>query len=653
MKKFRINKFLSLKLEDSKTNIYVEGKLFQQCKFLLLNIPKETVRDYDTINSIDEAQETLNSSLEHNSIHRYSIRPEVEFWGHCSNLEAWYENNYDTRLLHSNLAFPLLKKLTEVGDDLARKVFKEEIALRIADGYRPVINYLLDQGYLDFLNNEEVQTLFQSNSYLAFRIFIKKGQDLRALMMLEELLKEKIDSRHAWNYFREFFTDNDTIKKAVKSIRKLLIDHPRSGIGWNLLAEAFIKLERHEEAIDALEKALALDKKNLELLHKIGGLYKKIKKYPEALDYYKRAIKIEPYKSQCWNDLGLIHRKLENYEKAAAAYKKALEANGESASTWSYYALSLSALEKYEAAMDAIKKALALNNNDFEIWHNLFSQINNPNYTQFLIQALKDLSQNLNKSFIRRLFYFLIHHYKNQPHANYTQILNALNKEFHNLNFGYIIHKNIIHIAADYQLYLYGRNIREIKELKGLEQLENLKILNLQLNQISKINKLSKLKNLYDLDLSFNHIEKIENIEGLSNLKKLSFNFNSIPKIEGLQDLKKLERLELHNNKIKTIEGLDALTNLKFLDLRNNEIEEISHLDRLKNLEVLYLGGNQIKKVYGLEHLKSLKILDLSNNPIEYFPEDFTFFAQSLNQIYLSNVNLDEIPKNIRNKIKK
>ena len=35
---FKINKYITLKLENCKTNIYVEGELFNQCKFLLLNI---------------------------------------------------------------------------------------------------------------------------------------------------------------------------------------------------------------------------------------------------------------------------------------------------------------------------------------------------------------------------------------------------------------------------------------------------------------------------------------------------------------------------------------------------------------------------------------------------------------------------------------
>ena len=73
---------------------------------MLLNIETTRFKDYDSIQSIDEAAEYLNRTLERGY---RKIDPETEFWGHCSNLEAWAENNYDTRFLHRNLAFPLLK----------------------------------------------------------------------------------------------------------------------------------------------------------------------------------------------------------------------------------------------------------------------------------------------------------------------------------------------------------------------------------------------------------------------------------------------------------------------------------------------------------------------------------------------------------------
>ncbi|MFX0012812.1 MAG: hypothetical protein ACFE9R_21045 [Candidatus Hermodarchaeota archaeon] len=113
MDEFKINQYLTLKLEGNRTNIYVNEELFQQCKFLLLEIPIEKISSFDEIESIDEASEKLDRSLEQPREGSPRIPPETEFWGHCSNMQVWAENDYDTRLLHSNLAFPLLEKLNK------------------------------------------------------------------------------------------------------------------------------------------------------------------------------------------------------------------------------------------------------------------------------------------------------------------------------------------------------------------------------------------------------------------------------------------------------------------------------------------------------------------------------------------------------------
>lgn len=158
-KTYKINDFITLELENNKTHIYVKGKDFIQCKYLLLNIPVDKITEYDNINSIDEASEILDKSLEYKSIVEFKISPKTEFWGHCSNIQAWAENGYDTRVLHRNLAFPLLRKLTEVGDPHAKRAFKEEIALRFENGNLTVQNYLIEEGYLSFLDKEELRSL--------------------------------------------------------------------------------------------------------------------------------------------------------------------------------------------------------------------------------------------------------------------------------------------------------------------------------------------------------------------------------------------------------------------------------------------------------------------------------------------------------------
>ncbi|MHA2119902.1 MAG: leucine-rich repeat domain-containing protein [Promethearchaeota archaeon] len=155
-KEFKINQYIKLKLENDRTNIYVKNRMFRQCMYLLLKIPASKVEDYEEIDSIDEAAEKLDRTMERN---HNIISPEEEFMGHSSNLQVWAESGYDTRILHRNIAFPLLKRLTEVGDPTAKQVFKEEIALRLSSGHPTVINYLIQNGYLKYLNVEEFESI--------------------------------------------------------------------------------------------------------------------------------------------------------------------------------------------------------------------------------------------------------------------------------------------------------------------------------------------------------------------------------------------------------------------------------------------------------------------------------------------------------------
>ena len=158
---FIINEYLSLKLEWGKTNIYVKGKLFRQCKYLAFNIPIGKIEEYDSIQSIDEMEQKDRSE----GFHNLQISSEQEFWGHCSNLQAWVENGYNTRLLHRNLAFPLLRELARVGDPNARRIYKEEILSRVDEGNENVIKYLKLEGYLSIFSKEDIESKSNMSKY--------------------------------------------------------------------------------------------------------------------------------------------------------------------------------------------------------------------------------------------------------------------------------------------------------------------------------------------------------------------------------------------------------------------------------------------------------------------------------------------------------
>ncbi|TFG20492.1 MAG: hypothetical protein EU529_14810 [Promethearchaeota archaeon] len=156
MLEYKIDDYITLRLVNKKTVIYIKGERFMQCKYLLLINPHEQEKQRE-IDSIDEAADELSSELE-NGLKPIDlgITPKQEFWGHCSNIQAWVENNYDTRLLHRSLSFFLLMKIAEKGDERAKIFFKEEIAKRLSSGNKNVISFLIEESLISYLDHEEI-----------------------------------------------------------------------------------------------------------------------------------------------------------------------------------------------------------------------------------------------------------------------------------------------------------------------------------------------------------------------------------------------------------------------------------------------------------------------------------------------------------------
>lgn len=290
MREFRINSFLSLKLEFDETIIYVNGKRFDQCKFLLVNIPVESVSTFDEIDSIDEIGEGLDNILEAGEESEIQIPPEVEFWAHCSNLQIWYEHDYDSRLLHRNLAFPLLKRLSDVGDLIAKRVFREEIAKRLNSGFPAVVNYLIEEKYIDYLNREEllynllvheeaqVVRELENISEIKFEILYDFEEYKRNSIVIREKKVVRLDMyKIPFRQFPEIITQLRFLRHLF--LRKMELKVISEDIGkiesleW--LDFSYNKIERLPESIGSLQnlKELNLEKNELDKLPRsIGNL---------------------------------------------------------------------------------------------------------------------------------------------------------------------------------------------------------------------------------------------------------------------------------------------------------------------------------------------------------------------------------------------
>lgn len=220
-----------------------------------MNVPLSEVHDYE---SIDQASDFYNKQLEHKITPQdVGLTPEEEFKGHCSNLQVWVENNYDTCLLHRNLAFPLLTKLSKVGDPIAQDVLAQEIIERFKSGSTTVQLYLIINYYLRLLKTEAVEDLLP---------YIVDKRVLACLGVYFELEKDLISEIKVLNLL---------VKMDLINYEYLMV-----------LANRYIKIKDIRMAILVMRKILMLYKNDEKALFFLAHLYmfeKKINKSKKTL----------------------------------------------------------------------------------------------------------------------------------------------------------------------------------------------------------------------------------------------------------------------------------------------------------------------------------------------------------------------------------
>ena len=316
-KEFRVNDSITLKLENGKTNLYVGENEFIQCKYLFLIDPTNK-KEQLYIDSIDEAEEILSSKLERNITPKMlGLSPEEEFWGHCSNLQVWSEHDYDTRLLHSNIAFPLLKALVGLGDPRAVKMYKNELAQRYVSGSQKVRREILGTEYIYSLTDEELISLydetkntmecfdlyeriienFDNNWYESsesgkkkFRDFVLKGFNDGSRELKEYLLKKHVLVSQNYDSDDVLFSDEELLDLYKKVIIKadfdnllLLIEeteemfHPY--VGLNIENNKIVGIGLSSPYIPFLPECI----KNFKNLNYLGFGNGKIKELPNEI----------------------------------------------------------------------------------------------------------------------------------------------------------------------------------------------------------------------------------------------------------------------------------------------------------------------------------------------------------------------------------
>jgi len=557
-----VNEYIEVRLYDKDTIIFVGGSPFRQCKYLLLPIPVDELDRFAHVESIDEAAELLDKSQEHEETKEIDIPPEAEFWGHCSNLQAWVEHDYNPNLLHSNLSFPLLRRLIEVGDPLAKEVLTEEVKKRYKDGNASTREFLYRERFLKLIPFDEWLTMIFDIDDI--NVLIELAEEisfpLEDLVGTTEIKNKRVVELDLSRFELEEFP------KSVLKFEFLEVLNLRNNYIKKIPLRIFKlrklrKLELGSNEIFYIPSSICLLKSLKKLLLSVNRL----RTLPRRIGKLKNLEK-----------LSLVGNRIRRLPKSICEIT------------------SLRKLSLYDNRLTILPDCLIRlkNLNDLDIRDNNFQGV-----PEVLIKMKK---LKLDEAEL--------------------DILTNFSKEI-SFPLEELLFKITIKDGK-----IIGINLKELEinefpmTLLNLTSLESLDLHNNQLRKIPK--EINYLKNLTELYLSCNRLNIFpDEICNLSKLKILSLGENNLKSIPySINHLENLEKLRLPHNQIEKIpESLCDLTSLEILSLDGNKLTDFPEgIYKIKNLKFLHLKGNLFKK-----YPESLNLLFTLRRPsIDIRPEN-------------------------------
>lgn len=317
-------------MKDERVQVLVDGRPVLHCAFLVADISPVD----ESIESIDDlARATGARQLEGQSI-RDIMTIEEEVFAHASNIQAWAEHGYDTRLLHSNIAFPLLKELAAVGDDKAARVLQADIETRLRDGSQET-RILILKSCWDLINPELIDRILSeiTDDAVKSSIWYDRGNELHERGHFDDALhayRESIRFKPGHVYGARFnlgITLHDTgdLNGAIEVFHEIVSEHswvePEA---WYNLGTLLDEASDSSGAIDAYRHAIDVDRNYVLAWNNLSCCLNDIGQVDEAIEAARQSLAIDATIAMHWTTLGEVLQASGNVDGAIEAYQKAL-----------------------------------------------------------------------------------------------------------------------------------------------------------------------------------------------------------------------------------------------------------------------------------------------------------------------------------------
>lgn len=159
IKSYEINDYISIKIIHSPFDRKIKeyetfGCSERETKLIICvrNEPIVTILS-SMFPSLEAKTQEIKDSTDRHEYKQKKNLTETIFRRLRSNLIIWSENDYNTQFIDHKIAFPLLKKLREVGETKFQIILQQEILKAYAASTYQVKEFLKREGYLKLIGD--------------------------------------------------------------------------------------------------------------------------------------------------------------------------------------------------------------------------------------------------------------------------------------------------------------------------------------------------------------------------------------------------------------------------------------------------------------------------------------------------------------------
>ena len=192
LEEYNVNEYLSLILirrrDQTYTILLVGGGLFKSFNRFPIGI-------FITLPNVKE--KIFSFGVDSNN-YDHPLDAREEFVKYCSMLQKWADNDYNVKYMNYALTFPILRRLVELEDLLAQKVFLPQIKTIINLGNIEVLQFLVLDNFLEAFSKEDLITIFNDPSS-ELKNHLEKALDIEDLhSKIFPIIKKLIDLNISW-----------------------------------------------------------------------------------------------------------------------------------------------------------------------------------------------------------------------------------------------------------------------------------------------------------------------------------------------------------------------------------------------------------------------------------------------------------------------